>query len=60
MLHPSYNELMKVVNNDVEIGEERFILHENESCYVKSFAPHKTGNNIDGTTVMIGISIKEK
>ena len=44
----------------VEIGEERFILHDNESCYVKSFAPHKTGNNIDDTTVMIGISIKEK
>lgn len=43
----------------VDIEGERFILKENEAIYVKSFAEHKTGNNIDDTTVMIGISIKE-
>ena len=26
MIHPSYVELMKVVNNDVEIGEEPVVL----------------------------------
>lgn len=27
MIHPSYVELMKVVNNDVEIGEEPVVKH---------------------------------
>lgn len=44
----------------IEIDDEKIVLHENESCYVKSFAMHKVGNNIDDTTVMVGISIKEK
>ena len=26
MIHPSYVELMKVVNNDVEIGEEPVVI----------------------------------
>lgn len=44
----------------VDIEGERHILRENESIYVKSCALHKTGNNINTETIMIGISIKEK
>ena len=31
MIHPSYVELMKVVNNDVEIGEEP-VLDRDRNC----------------------------
>ena len=47
MIHPSYVELMKVVNNNVEIGEEPVV----NSRYSIVIAAAKRTKTIDGGTI---------
>lgn len=42
----------------IEFEGEEIILHKNESYLVKGTRLHSVWNNIDGTTVMIGISVE--
>lgn len=57
-----HNHLFIVTSGQarIELGSEVKILNANESFLVKGSIPHSVWNNIDGTTVMIGISVKDK
>ena len=48
MIHPSYVELMKVVNNDVEIGEEPVVNSRYSSRYSIVLASAKRARQIIG------------
>lgn len=58
----SHNHLFIVVNGQarIQLGDEEKILNANESFLVNGNIPHSVWNNIDGTTVMIGISVTSK
>ena len=57
MLHPSYVELMKVVNDNVEIGEEPVV----NSRYSIVYATAKRARQIiDGSEPMVGSDKGEK
>ena len=57
-----HNHLFIVVSGQarVELDGEIRIVDANESFLVNGHIPHSVWNNIDGTTVMIGISVKAK
>lgn len=57
-----HNHLFIVTSGQarIELGGEVKILNVNESFLVKGSIPHSVWNNIDGTTVMVGISVKDK
>ena len=57
-----HNHLFIVVSGQarVELDGEIRIVDANESFLVNGHSPHSVWNNIDGTTVMIGISVKAK
>lgn len=57
-----HNHLFIVTSGQarIELGSEVKILNANESFLVKGSIPHSVWNNIDGTTVMVGISVKDK
>ena len=57
-----HNHLFIVVSGQarVELDGEVRIVDANESFLVNGHIPHSVWNNIDGTTVMIGISVKAK
>ena len=57
-----HNHLFIVTSGQarIELGGEVKILNANESFLVKGSIPHSVWNNIDGTTVMVGISVKDK
>ncbi len=42
----------------IVLGDKSVIVKENESFLVNGDIPHSVWNNTDGTTVMVGISIK--
>lgn len=44
----------------IELDGEVKIVNANESFLVNGKVPHSVWNNIEGTTVMIGISVKAK
>ena len=50
MIHPSYVELMKVVNNNVEIGEEPVV---NSRYSIVIAAAKRARQNIDGAEPLI-------
>ena len=50
MIHPSYVELMKVVNNNVEIGEEPVV---NSRYYIVIAAAKRARQIIDGAEPLI-------
>ncbi len=50
MIHPSYVELMKVVNNDVEIGEEPVV---NSRYSIVCATAKRARQIIDGDEVLI-------
>lgn len=43
----------------VLLDDDIKIIHENEAIVVNGFVPHSVWNNIDGETVMIGITLKK-
>lgn len=57
-----HNHLFIVTSGQarIELGGEVKILNANESFLVKGSIPHSVWNNIDETTVMVGISVKDK
>jgi DNA-directed RNA polymerase subunit omega len=57
MIHPSYVELMKVVNNDVEIGEEPVV---NSRYSIVIAASKRARQIIGGDTPMVGHSKGKK
>ena len=57
MLHPSYTDLMKVVNKDVEEGETKVV----NSRYSIVMATAKRAREIiDGSMALVGIKGNEK
>ena len=50
MIHPSYGELMKVVNNDVEIGEEPVV---NSRYSIVLAAAKRARQIIDGAEPLV-------
>lgn len=42
----------------IKMGEQERVLNPNESCIVDGNIPHSVWNNIDSTTIMVGISLK--
>jgi mannose-6-phosphate isomerase-like protein (cupin superfamily) len=57
-----HNHLFIVTQGEARIvsGSETVIVRENESYLMDGTIPHSVWNNIDGTTVMVGISLKSK
>lgn len=57
-----HNHLFIVVSGQarIELNGEVKIVNANESFLVNGKVPHSVWNNIEGTTVMIGISVKAK
>lgn len=55
-----HNHLFIVVQGEaiVHLGEERIIIHKDESFLVDGKIPHSVWSNQEGETVMIGISVK--
>ena len=55
-----HNHLFIVTQGEAKIilDTETVIVRKNESFLVKGSIPHFVWNNIDGETVMIGISVK--
>ncbi|WP_405366330.1 cupin domain-containing protein [Ruminobacter sp.] len=56
--HP-HNHLFIVTSGEarVEYEDETVIIHENEAFVVEGSRPHAVWNNLDGRTVMIGITL---
>lgn len=56
--HP-HNHLFIVTSGEarVEYDDETVIIHENEAFVVEGSRPHAVWNNLDGRTVMIGITL---
>ena len=57
MIHPSYVELMKVVNNDTEIGEEPVV---NSRYSIVIAASKRARQLIDGSEPLVGGSYRKK
>lgn len=57
MIHPSYVELMKVVNNNVEIGEEPVV---NSRYSIVAATAKRARQLIDGNDAMVEIRTGEK
>ena len=59
--HP-HNHLFIVTSGEarVEYEDETVIIHENEAFVVEDFRPHAVWNNLDGRTVMVGITLTRK
>lgn len=55
-----HNHLFIVVDGEAKIllGDEAVIVGKDEAYLVKGQIPHSVWNNIDGETIMIGISVK--
>ena len=55
-----HNHLFIVVQGEAQIilNNETIIVKANESYLVKGSTPHSVWNNIDDTTVMIGLTVK--
>lgn len=55
-----HNHLFIVVEGEAKIllGDEEVIVKKDDSYLVKGEIPHSVWNNIEGETVMIGISVK--
>jgi mannose-6-phosphate isomerase-like protein (cupin superfamily) len=55
-----HNHLFIVTQGEAKIilDTESVIVHKNQSYLVKGSIPHSVWNNIDGETVMVGISVK--
>ncbi len=55
-----HNHLFIVTSGEavVLLGEEKVIIRKDEAFLVDGKTPHSVWNNIDGETVMIGISVK--
>lgn len=55
-----HNHLFIVTEGEAKIllGDEEVIVKKNESFLVEGRIPHSVWNNIEGTTVMLGISVK--
>ena len=55
-----HNHLFIVTKGQAKIilGDKEMILNKDESFLVDGKIPHSIWNNIEGTTVMIGISVK--
>ena len=58
----SHNHLFIVTQGEAKIllGEDEVIIKKDESFLVDGSIPHSVWNNIDGETVMIGISVISK
>ena len=54
-----HNHLFIVTSGEprVEYDDETVIIHENEAFMVEGIRPHAVWNNVDGRTVMIGITL---
>ena len=57
-----YNHLFIVTQGEAKVllGDKEVIIHKDESFLVEGKILHSVWNNIDGQTVMIGISVKPK
>lgn len=57
-----HNHLFVVVSDraKVKLQDKEIIINENESYLVCGSAPHSVWNDSDKTTIMLGISVKEK
>lgn len=57
-----HNHLFIVVQGEARIvlGDREVVVAANESFLVDGRIPHSVWNNSDGTTAMIGISVKRK
>ena len=55
MIHPSYVELMKVVNNNVEIGEEPVV---NSRYSIVIAAAKRARQIIDGASIMRSLPVR--
>ena len=57
-----HNHLFIVTEGEAKIllDDDEIIVEKNESFLVDGNIPHSVWNNIDGQTVMIGISVKKK
>ncbi len=57
-----HNHLFIVMQGEAKVllGDKEVIIHKDESFFVEGKIPHSVWNNIDGQTVMIGISVKPK
>lgn len=55
-----HNHLFIVVQGEARIylADEQIILKENDSYIVDGHIPHSIWNNVERTTIMIGLSIK--
>ena len=55
-----HNHLFIVVKGEAKINfsDRHVIIHENESHLVQGTMPHSVWNNLQETTIMIGISVK--
>ena len=61
-VHPQHDHLFVVTKGQARIplGEEAIILGKDEVYRVSGSIPHSVWNHIEGETVMIGISVKNK
>ena len=59
--HP-HNHLFIVTSGETRVmyEDETVIIHENEACVVEGSRPHALWNNLDGRTVIIGITRPRK
>ena len=57
MLHPSYSDLMKVVNSEVEPGEEKIV---NSRYYIKMATAKRARQIIGGHEPMVKVKPGEK
>ena len=57
-----HNHLFIVTEGEAKalLGDREVIIKKNEAFLVEGQIPHSIWNNIDGETVMIGISVKPK
>lgn len=55
-----HNHLFIVTKGEakIKLADEEIVLKKNESFLVEGKIPHSVWNNIQGETVMIGISVK--
>lgn len=55
-----HNHLFIVTSGEAKVllGDEEVIIKKDEAFLVNGKIPHSVWNNIDGETVMIGISVK--
>lgn len=61
-VHPQHDHLFVVTKGQarVQLGKETILLGKDEAYRVPGGIPHSVWNHIEGETVMIGISVKNK